>query len=244
MPEAEDDDIEDTNESAKMQVDNTIIKLAEQYAASLRRSATENDERSTIRANAKKIGIEPRAFQQGVSMVKMMDPGERRDHQRGLKRMLSVLSDKVADLFPEDVERQKQRAERRREREANAAIAAGGETPEQQVRRLSADTNPRSKPKDSSAVKPKRRKAPETAVEAAEQVSEQRSRQRDLEAENVAKATIKSPWPDDAAADRHAQEQEAGDALLEGHLDTMKAGAEPESQSAQAAAIRDKLGLA
>lgn len=214
----EEDGFDGVNGDGKTQIDETIIRLAEQYAASLRRSSEENDERTNIRANATKLGIPSKAFQQGVSMVKLMDPGERKDHQRGLKRMLSVLGDKAKDLFPEDVERQVQRAERRREAAAKTAKEAGAETAEEQERRIAADTNPRSDPKRGGAgKKPKAAALPPDA----------------LMADGVPMAPKGRPSEAELTA---ADEQAEGAQALAAGL--------PETRKAQSALAADKLAKA
>jgi len=230
---ADDDDTEEmfdgSNMSDDMKLDATIVKLADQYAGSLRRSKAENDERASIRANADKIGIPPKAFQQAVGMLRVMDSADLKLHQRGVRRMFKALAGKVADLFPDDVERQEKRAARKKEADAKAAAAAGGETPEAQERRIAADSNPRSKPKASSAKKAKPTKA-------------------ELSAAAAAAAAAPGALDD---------EQAEGAAILDGAIDSIKDGQGltgktgmgsvadevPLSQTALAAQKRSEAGL-
>jgi hypothetical protein len=100
------------NEDPDTQIDNTIMKLAEDYASCDRRSAEINDERATIRENAEKLGIPSKAFQHAVGMVKHMSKGERRDYEEGVARVLRAVGDRQADLFPEAAERIRKREEK------------------------------------------------------------------------------------------------------------------------------------
>lgn len=112
------------NETPDEQIDNTIIKLAEQYATCDRKSKEINDERKTIRDNAEKLGIPSKAFQHAVGMVKHMSDGERRDYQVGVNRMLKVIGERQGDLFPQEAEKVKKREERKAEAAAKAGRSA------------------------------------------------------------------------------------------------------------------------
>lgn len=97
------------NEGPDEKIDGQIIKLAEQYASCDRRSAEINDERSTIRDNAEKLGIPSKAFQHAVGMVKHMSEGERRDYTIGVNRVVRAISGRQAELFPAEAERVRKR---------------------------------------------------------------------------------------------------------------------------------------
>lgn len=182
------DDLE--NIPADMKIDDTILKLAEQYVGYENRAKQLNKDKAGVREQADKIGIPSLAWQIGVRMVKIMDLQERRDFERGFKRVTGVLSKNAETLFPEDLERQKKRKDKAKEKAAKAAAAAGKDTPEQQERRIAADNNPRSDPKSGGAGKPKPKGKAALAIEAAEAASAQRAKLQGLEAENGAKATM------------------------------------------------------
>lgn len=227
----DDDDFDGTNMDARMQVDNTILKLAGQQAASLRRSKAETDERAVIASNVKKLGVPPKAWRQAVTMMRIMDPTERKEHQRGLKRVMSVLGEHMADLFPEDVEKQQARASRKKEREAKAAAAAGKETPEQQERRLAADSNPRSDPKSGGAGKrPRKPKAVKEQITIHDTVA-------------AGDALISST----AAQLNAADEQAEGDSILSDHIAEMDKLANehtvPETEGEDATGLTGKTGF-
>lgn len=147
-------------------VDNTIIKLAEQYHSTQVRSQELNEERATIRENVEKLGIDPIAFQAGIRMVKAMTAGERSDYTVSLTRVLSVLDGKEADLFNVDVADREEKAQKRAEKSAK-----DGRSDEELDD--TSDDNPRSNPDAGGAGKKGRKKkaeAPaETIAEAAQQ---------------------------------------------------------------------------
>lgn len=201
MPDTDED--RGDNRPEDMKIDDTILKLAEQYVGLENRARQLNKDKAAIREQADKIGVPSLAWQIGVRMVKMMDTGERADFQRGFRRVTTVLSKAAETLFPEDIERQKKRKARKAEAAAKAAAAAGKETPEQQVRRVNADTNPRSDPKRGGAGK----KKPSTIAEAA------------AASDAALKESIANA------------EQEDGAKILDTAIDSMKDGT-PKSQSA------------
>lgn len=201
-----DDETDLENLPIDMKVDDTILKLAEQYVGYENRAKAINKDKAAVREQADKIGIPSLAWQIGVRMVKMMDTRERRDFERGFKRVTGVLSKNADTLFPEDIERQKKRAAKK----AADLAKAGKETPEQQERRVAADANPRSDPKRGGAGKAKK---PSTAAEIAEETSRKREQQQALIEENGAKATLGKPWPDDVAAAEQAEGEAVLDAL-------------------------------
>lgn len=105
-------------------VDSTILKLAEQYQSTLERSRELNEERSTIRENVGKLGIDPKAFQVGLMMTRDLTKGERDDYSNSLTRVISVLDGKEADLFgAEEVKKRDERAARRAEKAATGTAA-------------------------------------------------------------------------------------------------------------------------
>jgi hypothetical protein len=236
---AEDDDNLDdfklpphSNEDADTQLDAKALKLVEDYVASLNRSKNENTIRQGVRETIVKLGIHSLAFQHELTAQKMMDQADRREYMAGRRRMGRILADKQESLFPEELERIKKRKERAKDRAAKKAQAEGAETPEQQERRLAADFKRRSDPASGGAGKKSKAKKPAaTAAERAIETSERNLR--------LAATTASSPGaaPADAAANA-ATEQTEGEALL-----ATAGKGEPLSQSAQAAAVREQLGL-
>lgn len=146
------------SDDPELQIDSTIIKLAEDYASCDRRSAEINDERATIRANAEKLGIPSKAFQHAVGMVKHMSDGERRDYQVGVNRVLKAISDRQNDLFPVEAEKIRKRQERKASDEASKPRSEA-------ELNAQTDTNERSDP-DAGGAKPKTIKEAAAASEA------------------------------------------------------------------------------
>lgn len=245
MPE--DDDDHGDNRPADMVLDAKLLKMGEEYVASLHRSSNENTIRTNIRENAGKLGVPSLAWQHSLMQARTMDKGELADYQRGLKRMKRVLDPVVVDLFPEDIARQEKRRSRAKEKATKAAAKAA----EAKAKSIEAgDDNPRNDPKSGGAGKG-RKKAEKPAA--------------------PAPAGDAKPWPDDTAAAlakappsdaTHAalesseaainaeQEQIAGAEILDHKFGlTGKSGMgsvsdeKPLSQSEQAAEARAKAGL-
>lgn len=129
------------NMDADMQIDATINKLADQYAGCDRRSDEINEERATIRKNVDKLGIPPKAFTNAVAQVKQMTTAQRSDYESGFDRVMSVISGRQSELFPQEAERMRKKAE--------AAAAAAKPTGKEGA--PDPDTNPKSAPKKTSA---------------------------------------------------------------------------------------------
>lgn len=127
-----------SNETPDMQIDSTLIKLAEQYASCDRRSADINEERATIRENAEKLGIPSKSFQHAVGMTKHMSKGERRDYQVGVNRVLKAIGDRQGELYPAEFERANKRDEAKKAENKPKTKA------EKDAR---SDANPKSDPK-------------------------------------------------------------------------------------------------
>lgn len=243
----DDDDLNDfklpphSNEDADAQLDAKALKLVEEYVASLRRSQNENTIRQGVRETIVKLGIHSLAFQHELNAAKMMDKADRTSYMASRRRMGRILSDKVETLFGPEQEVLKKRKARKAEQKAKAdAAAAKGKADSIEK----GDTNPRSDPNRGGAKPRTGRKtaAPASAADRAETTAERTQRlaeaaQASAGAEPGAMAT---PPGIDA-------EQAEGEAVLDGALAGIKARAEAEgaplSQSAQAAAVRDKLGL-
>lgn len=164
-----------SNEDADAQLDAKALKMVEEYVASLNRSKNENGIRGGIRENIVKLGIHSLAFQHELTAQKMMDKADRVDYMAGRRRMGRILADKQHVLFPEEVDRINKRKARAKEKAAKAAAAAGKETPEQQERRIAADSNPRSDPKRGGAGK-KAKPVKQSAADRAEATAERNKR--------------------------------------------------------------------
>lgn len=232
------------------QLETKVVQQAEKYQASRLRSQNENKVKADGRKEIDKLGFRTDAYQSALRVARDLTPAEQKQYVRDFRFFLKVFGDKQQELWPEDAAKAAARAKRRAERKAKETAAAGGETPEQQERRLAADLNPRSDPKRGGAGKG-RKKAEKPAT--------------------PAPAGDAKPWPDDTAAAlakappsdaTHAalesseaainaeQEQIAGAEILDHKFGlTGKSGMgsvsdeKPLSQSAQVAAINEKLGL-
>jgi len=140
-------------------VDSTILKLAEEYQATVVKSRELNERRAEIRSNVEKIGIDPVAFQAGLRMARDMTTGERSDYTGSLNRVLGVLDGKEADLFgADDIAKRDKRAAKRAERELKKGTAREAQDDK-------SDANPKSDPKRGGAGRGK--KTEETSTETA-----------------------------------------------------------------------------
>ncbi len=225
---ADDDSDHGENRPEDMILDEKVVKMGEELAAIFTKRKNLNLEAKNIYTNADKLGIPPAALQAGVRMVRMMDKSDRVKYQAGVRRTVRALEPVVADLYPEDVDRIKKRQERAKIRAEKEAKAAGKESPEAQERRLAADLNPRSKPKASSAKPPKASKVkPKLTIVGQTGVTTEES--------ELTPAQVTA-----------AQELIDGGQILDGALagiPKLDADGKPLSQTAQAAAVREQLGL-
>lgn len=206
-----------------------VVQQAEKYQGSRVRSQAENKIKAEGRKEIDKLGFRTDAYQSALRVARDLTPAEQKQYVRDFRFFLKVFGDKQQELWPEDAAKAAARFKRKTERKAKDAAKAGGETPEQQERRLAADLNPRSKPKATSAKKPKAGKGidivGQTGVTTAESPLVQESGD-----ELIARV---------AREKTAEQEQRDGEALL-----ATAGKGEPLSQSAQVAAINAKLGLA
>lgn len=224
MPD--DDDDHGDNRPDDMKIDDTILKLAEQYVSYENRARQLNKDKAEVRAQADKIGIPSLAWQIGVRTVKIMDAKERADFQRGFKRVTGVLSKNAETLFPEDIARRQ-----KRDAKAAAKAAKAKESATAQEQRVAADS-PRSDPKRGGAGgakgRGKAKDKPAKVVPATKSENE-----ADLSAETG-----------DELIARVARERQADQELRDGGnvLDSAIDGIKSQSQIAQEA--REKAGLA
>lgn len=249
----DDDDLNDfklpphTNEDADAQLDAKAIKLVREYVGSLNRSKNENTIRGGIRETIVKLGINSLSFQHELTAQKMMTPEDRRDYMAGRRRMGRILATEPG-MFAEEQELIKKRKAKAKEKAAKAAAAAGKETPEAQERRIAADSNPRSDPKNGGAGKKRGRPPKKPAGSAADRAIETSGRNQRLAEVQTSSAGAEPQETGDqliarVAAEKNAElEQREGTTILDGAIDRMTE--KPLSQSAQVAAINEKLGLA
>lgn len=145
------------------QLEAKVVKQAEKYQQSRLRSKSENAVKAEGRKEIDKLGFRTDAYQASLRVARDLTPAEQKQYVRDFRFFLKVFADKQLQLWPEDAALAVARAKRKAERKAKAAAAAGGDTAEQQLRRVNADTNPRSDPKRGGAGKAK--KAPKKSVE-------------------------------------------------------------------------------
>jgi len=126
---------------ADRQVEASLLKAGEAYAASHKRSRAENKERAANRAKIKELGLRTDAYQVGVRIVKDLTETERSDFLRDLTLVVTALGHRQQELFPEEALKAQQRIERAKEKAAKEAAKLQGNegAPD-------SDTNPRSNP--------------------------------------------------------------------------------------------------
>lgn len=151
MIEEDPDKINDPNRALEAKV----VQQAEKYQGSRLRSQAENKVKAEGRKEIDKLGFRTDAYQSALRVARDLTPAEQKQYVRDFRFFLKAFGDKQQELWPEDAAKAAARAKRKAEAKAKAIAAAGGESAESQERRLAADSNPRSKPKASSARKPK-----------------------------------------------------------------------------------------
>lgn len=203
----------------------------------LKVSKIQNEKRAKSRAKIKDAGMNTTAYGMGVKVAKMMlNQGERDDFIKDFLVTVDVLTKVQVELFPDLAMIADRKREKIKAREAKKAAAAGKETPEQQERRLAADSNPRSNPKNGGAgKKPKGTK--KTATNAAERAAETSERNQRLQ-EQTAQSPGAEPGEMQETGDeliaRVAREEQAKQEQREGEK-LLDAAGKPKSQSAIAA---------
>lgn len=199
----------------------TIWKQGKIYAADNAESKERNESRAESREDIKSIGMIPNAFATAVKHVKDKSPRERKQWLDDYLLTIKVLGSAQQELFPNEALKAEKREADRKAKEAEERKAA-------KEAEAADAAGSRSDPKSGGAGGAKGR-----------------GKAKDKAAKPNGKPTT-DPQPGEVAAGISAEpgamtgtleEQEAaeGDAALNAGL--------PQSQSAQAAAIRDKLGL-
>lgn len=214
----------DMTNDPDVKLNKQIVKLLEQYASCDRRSAEINDERSTIRANAEKLGFSSGEFQDGVRYVKKMDAEGRKEHFAKVDRLIAAVDDdKQAMLWPIEAERIKKRREQDR-----VAAEEAAQTAKDQAERDKPGS--RSDPASGGASKKKGGKGKADNVvgldgKAVEPPPTPPEEKQETGDELIARVSKE---------EQAKQEQREGEAILDGMS---------KSQSQQAADVRAKLGL-
>lgn len=137
------------NMDADQRVDAEAVKLIEQYAGCDADSKVLNKRRSEIREKAEKLGYSSLEFQEAVRKSKVFTKQQRVVHDRNVKRLVDLVEGRQAELWPEETAANQKKAERKKQREKDAAAKAGKSgAPDP-------DTNPRSNP-NAGGAKPKK----------------------------------------------------------------------------------------
>jgi hypothetical protein len=143
MPMAEefvnDDQRDETLTDAEAQIEATLFKQGQEYAARNQRSKAENKGRAESRAAIKSLGMNPSAYAQAVKLIKDLTPGELKDWKRDFELTLKVMGSKQRELFPAE----QLAAEARIQRAKDKAAKAGRTKAEMDA---DSDANPRSDP--------------------------------------------------------------------------------------------------
>lgn len=132
------------------QLEQSIFTEGQGYAARNARSKEENKGRANARERIKNLGMNPQAFGAAVAVVKTKTPRELEDYVRDFLLAVKVLSQKQAELFPEEAAAALKR-EQLREQKA-AAIPRTKEELD-----AASDANSRSAP-DAGGAKPRKPK--------------------------------------------------------------------------------------
>lgn len=131
-------------------IEQSIFTEGQGYAARNARSKEENKGRAAARERIKNLGMSPQAFGAAVAVVKTKTPRELEDYMRDFLLAVKVLSQKQAELFPEEAAAALKR-EQLREQKA-AAIPRTKEELD-----AASDANSRSAP-DAGGAKPRKPK--------------------------------------------------------------------------------------
>lgn len=121
---------------ADRQIEATIFKEGQDYAARNARSKEENKGRAASRERIKQTGVNTNAYHVAVGLIKKLSAREMVDWRRDFDLVLKVLGSRQQELFPEEAMKMAKREEDRKRKEAEAKTKAG----------VDADTNERSDP--------------------------------------------------------------------------------------------------
>lgn len=220
----------------------TLLKRGKAYADDNAESKERNKSRAEGREAIKAIGMNPNAFATAMKHIKDMSPREQKQWLDDYRVVLKVHGPAQKELFPEEAMKHEKREADRKAREAEEKAEA--------KRQAEADKpGSRSDPKSGGAgkaeAKPKAGKGKAAAAVKAQAagLGEQKPAHGD-----GSEVKMKSP------AETMAEGAAASDASLSAAIEKMQANEQaegeaalsamsPQSQSAQAAAVREKLGL-
>lgn len=105
---------------ADRQIEASLLKQGQDYAARNQRSKAENKGRAESRAKIKEIGMDTNAFATAVRLIKDKRPDEIKAWLRDLNLTLKVMGSKQRELFPEEQLRAEKRAQAEADRKAKA----------------------------------------------------------------------------------------------------------------------------
>jgi hypothetical protein len=129
------------------QLQQSILREGQSYAARNARSKAENKGRAESRAKIKELGMDPNAFHTAAGLVKRFTPTQLKDWLRDFNTTMDVLTAQQAELFPEELAAARKREDAAKQRESAKVTGKEG-APDP-------DTNPRSDPKRGGAGKGK-----------------------------------------------------------------------------------------
>lgn len=126
------------------QIESTILKQGQDYAARNARSKTENKGRAESRAKIKGLGMDANAFATATRLIKDKTPEELKAWRRDFDLTIKIMGSKQRELFPEE----QLRAEKRAQVKADKAAGKPRTAAELDAK---TDTDPNSDPKNGGA---------------------------------------------------------------------------------------------
>jgi len=101
---------------ADRQIEATILKQGQDYAARNQRSKAENKGRAESRARIKEIGMDTNAYATAVRLIKDKTQDELKAWRRDFELTLKVMGSKQKELFPEEQLKAEARIQRQQEK--------------------------------------------------------------------------------------------------------------------------------
>lgn len=163
---------------AKAELGKRVRGLTDRYAGSLKRSGTENKNRSGMRGEIEEMGYSAAAFQAAVSIAKRMTKIEADHYLSSLTYFVGELLGRQLELFPDEAERIRKREEADRLAKEQAERESGEWS----------SANARSDPNRGGAAAAMKEKLAEKAAEAEPAEAPKRGRGRPPGAKNKPKA--------------------------------------------------------
>jgi len=124
---------------AEAQIEATLFKQGQEYAARNLRSKTENKGRAESRAAIKSLGMNPNAYATAIKLIKDLTQAELKEWRRDFDLTIKVMGSRQRELFPSE-----QLAAEARIQRAKDKAAKKGRT--QSEMDADSDVNPRSDP--------------------------------------------------------------------------------------------------